>query len=384
MQFAIEHLWVPPRPPWLVAYCQNDLNGRSAFDGHHQVYSAASHTPGRTLPFVSILVPTYNEEVNIERCLRDLLASRYPSELMEVLVVDGCSTDGTRKIAEDIASTDPRIRVLENRARLKPAALNLGVSLAKGEVIMRADAHACYPPEYVPILVEGLDEYNADNTGALRRTHLPEELLPRALAVLVDSKFAAGNARYRTGVSAAREVDTVFGGCYRREVFDRIGAFDDKLLRCQDRDFNTRLRASGGRIFLLPQVSCTYFARARLDSYMRWQMEGGDWVFRAGFITGRSLVQWRNYVPFGFTVYLAALPFLRALPLESRVKRAAKVPLATYVALATFESLRLARRHGGALLGPVLVVLFPVNHIAYGLGTIRALWWRLRHDNRQA
>lgn len=329
-------------------------------------------------PLVSVIMPAYNEQAIIGRSLGDILKSDYPHGRMEVLVVDGRSEDGTREIVRKFAAEDSRVRLLDNPKRQKSAALNLAIGEAMGEVIIRVDAHAEYPPEYVRRLVECLGEFDADNAGSLRRTHVPSGLVGAALAVLVDSKFAAGNAHYRTGASSVREVESVFGGCYRREIFEEIGGFDERLTRCQDRDLNDRLIAAGGRIVLDPSFSCTYHAREKLPSYLGWQADGGEWVFRAGIITGRSMVKWRNLVPLGFLVYLLSAVGLSFLPMASAGRAAVVAPGLVYLTLDVAESGRIARRQGRRALFVALVALFPLNHLAYAWGTVRALAWGIR------
>lgn len=337
----------------------------------------ASVAPSRSGPMVSVIMPVYNEQKWIARAVRGVLANDYPGDRLELLVVDGRSTDETREIVRSLQREDPRVRILDNPKRQKSAALNLGIAESRGDVLIRVDAHAEYPEDYVSRLVEGLHHFGADNIGSLRHTSVPHALVPAALALLVDSRFAAGNAYYRTGSRRVREVESVFGGCYRREVFDRIGTFDERLIRCQDRDLNDRLRAAGGKIVLDPGFHCLYHARSDLKGYLRWQAEGGEWVFRAGFITGRPMTRWRNYVPLAFLGYLGALGLGARLTSPGWFRWLLAAPGLAYAALDVAESIRLARSCRRPALAAILLPLFPANHLAYGIGSLRALILRV-------
>ena len=176
-----------------------------------------------TLPFVSIIIPCYNEKDYIKQCLDSVVAGDYPLDRMEVLVVDGGSTDQTRDILADYSSENPIVRMVDNPHRLKPHALNIGIRNAKGDIVIRMDAHALYDKHYVSRSVRYLDEYKADNVGGIRKTiSANSSVLSRSIAASISNPFAAGNATYRTGAKGFRWVDTVFGGCYRQEIFRKI------------------------------------------------------------------------------------------------------------------------------------------------------------------
>jgi glycosyltransferase involved in cell wall biosynthesis len=216
-------------------------------------------------PAVSIIVPCRNEEAYIARCLDSILASDYPKDRLEVVVSEGRSSDRTREILLAYAAKNPEIILLDNPTGATPAGLNLAIRRASGDIIVRMDAHVLYPSDYVSRLVRGLEESGADNVGGVLET-VPAENTPgaRAIAIGLAHPFGVGNAHFRTGARVRREVDTVPFGCYRREVFDRIGLFDEELIRNQDDEFNFRLIRRGGRVLLLPDVLCRYFARRSL------------------------------------------------------------------------------------------------------------------------
>ena len=232
-------------------------------------------------PLVSVIVPCRNEQAFIERSLDSILGSDYPR--LEVIVADGMSTDRTREFLGDRAARDPRLRVIDNPERITPVALNRAIAASAGEVVVRFDAHAVMPADYIRRLVELLYSSGAQNAGGSIRT-LPQSRGPFAgpIAAALSSRFGVGNSGFRTrhAQKGPRQADTVFGGCWRREVFHLLGGFNEQLARGQDLEFNLRLRRAGGKIVLDPEIVCDYYARSDLASFSpplfsQWPM-GGD------------------------------------------------------------------------------------------------------------
>lgn len=215
---------------------------------------------------LSVICPIYNEEKHIEACIQSVVAQDYPKDDLEVLFVDGMSGDRTREIVEKFCCAYPFIRLLDNPQRIVPTGLNIGIRAAKGDIILRLDAHAKYPIDYFSVLVKRLQETDADNVGGLCRT-LPAQDTPlcRAIAHAMSSPFGMGNSHFRIGTDKEMWVDTVPFGCFRREIFDKIGLFDEELVRNQDDEFNGRIIQNGGKILLLPQVVIDYFARNSIN-----------------------------------------------------------------------------------------------------------------------
>lgn len=214
---------------------------------------------------LSVICPIYNEESRIEECILSILAQDYPKEDLEVLFVDGQSSDRTRDIIANYMLNYSFIKLLDNPKRIAPAALNIGIRASSGDIIMRLDAHAKYPANYFSLLVSKLKESGADNVGGVCRT-LPakDTSVCRAIAHAMSSPFGMGNSYFRIGSDHEMWVDTVPFGCFKREIFDKIGLFDEELVRNQDDEFNGRIIKNGGRILLLPEVVVDYFARDSL------------------------------------------------------------------------------------------------------------------------
>ena len=211
---------------------------------------------------VSVICPVFNEERFIEACILSILSQDYPQDSLEVLFVDGRSTDNTRAIIERYVREYPFIRLIDNPQRTVPYALNKGLAEAMGEVIIRLDGHCTYPTDYMSELVKQLYALNADNVGGVWNTQPAKETpVCQAIALASSHPFGVGGSMHKIGAYRIVETDTVPFGCYRREVFDRIGLFDVDLVRNQDDEFNGRLIKKGGKIFLIPHVIINYTAR---------------------------------------------------------------------------------------------------------------------------
>jgi glycosyltransferase involved in cell wall biosynthesis len=321
-------------------------------------------------PFVSVIVPCRNEAGFIAACLESIRAGTYPRHRFEILVVDGLSDDGTRAIVERIAATDDRIRLLENPDRIVPSALNLAIRRARGEIVMRMDAHNEYPPDYMTSLVEWLERSGADNVGGLFLTRPANgSAKARAIAAALSHPFGVGNSRYRIGTSGPRWVDTVPFGCYRREAFDRLGGFDEELVRNQDEEFNLRLVRGGGRILLVPSVTTIYRARDSLRRLWRMHQQYGYFkplvVRKAG-----GVFTVRQLIPAAFV--LALLAGLLLAPLGTPGQLLLPGLLAVYAAAAAAASAPTSAREGWPC-AAWLVLAFAVIHLAYGFGYLRGV-----------
>jgi glycosyltransferase involved in cell wall biosynthesis len=320
-----------------------------------------------TEPLVSIVVPCRNEEAFIGRCLDSILASEYPQSRLEVLVVEGLSTDRSREILARYAAAHPAIRLLDNPQGSTPAALNVGIRASSGDIIIRMDAHVLYPPDYIRRLVDGLRESGADNVGGVLET-MPAEDTPiaKAIAIGLSHRFGVGNSHFRTGTRDRREVDTVPFGCFRREVFERNGLFDEELIRNQDDEFNFRLITRGGKVLLLPDVFCRYFARRSLGALSRMYYQYGYFKPLVARKVRRVMTV-RQLIPALLVATLAVgaglspwLPAARAI---------LAVVALSYAFLVLSFSLAAARKHGPSC-GALLAAVFPVLHFSYGAGFI--------------
>lgn len=314
---------------------------------------------------LSILIPMRNEQAYVARCLDSILAQIAGRDDVEVLCIDGDSTDGTAAAVRQYAARDPRVRLLHNPRRIVPAGMNRALAEARGEVLMRLDCHAEYAPDYVAQCLAVLERTGADNVGGYIRTR-PGKDTPtgRAIAAVTSSRFGVGGSTFRVG-GAEQEVDTVPFGCFRRDVFERFGHYDERLVRNQDIELNSRIRRGGGRIVISPAIQLTYYNRSTFGGLRQQAFHNGLWNPYTIYLTGGGL-RWRHFVPLAFVVSLAGLglggffwhPLWILLVLE----------LVVYVGAALAASAPVARTNTTST---VLVLLgFVQLHLAYGLGSL--------------
>ena len=212
---------------------------------------------------LSVIVPIYQEEKYISKCIDSMLSQDYPKDDLEIILVDGMSKDRTREIVATYTAKYPFMRMIDNPKRIAPCAMNRGIKEAKGDVIIRLDAHVYYPKNYFSLLVEKLNELpGAENVGALCDT-LPvnDSITAQSIAAVLSSSFGMGNSHFRVGADKEMEVDTVPFGCFHRSIFDKVGLYDEELVRNQDDELNARIIKAGGKIYLIPQLVCEYYAR---------------------------------------------------------------------------------------------------------------------------
>jgi len=321
----------------------------------------------KTISFVSIIIPCRNEEKFIGKCLDSIIEQDYPKDKTEILVMDGASEDGTRKIIEDYSKKYPLIKTLNNPQKFTPFALNIGIKNSKGEIIVRMDSHAGYEKDYVSKCVKYLKEYGADNVGGIIRT-VPANntLITESIAYCLSSFFGAGGSYFRTGSKNPRWVDTVFGGCYKKEVFDKIGLFNEKLKRSQDFEFNLRLKKSGGKILLVPDITAYYYPQSTLDGFFNHNFEDGVWaIMPLKFV--KMPFSLRHYLPLLFVLSFLLTFILGFFFFPARLLF--DLIFGTYLLLSVFFSLGIAFKRGFRYLFSMPVV-FAYRHFGYGLGSL--------------
>jgi glycosyltransferase involved in cell wall biosynthesis len=324
-------------------------------------------------PAVSIIIPCLNEEKYIGTILANILEQDYPLELIEVLVVDGMSTDKTRSEVKSFRNKFSLINLIDNEKRFVPFALNLGIKKSTGDVIMIFGSHATYPSDYVSILVRSLYELKADNVGALVETRPPDGTLKaRAIAEAISCPFGVGNAYFRTGAETRIQVDTVPFGCYPRAIFDKIGLFDEELIRNQDDEFNARLIRNGGKIWLIPEISLVYYSRSKISELLRMYYQYG--FFKPLVLKkNRKPATLRQLVPSGFLLFL--LCGLPAAILDFPFSLFYLAVICLYGITDLYFSLKICftRKLPGLFL--YLPWLFLLLHFSYGAGYLAGIFY---------
>lgn len=319
-------------------------------------------------PLVSIVIPCRNEEGFIGQCLDSVVANDYPTDMLEILIVDGMSEDGTRRIVEDYSKQHPFIRLLDNPEKITPCAFNIGVKHSKGEVIMIMGAHAKYEMDYVSKCVKYLIDYGVDNVGGIMIT-VPRKknTIGKAIAASLSNRFGVGNSYFRIGHKEPIEVDTVFGGCYKKEIFEKIGFFNENLRSTSDMEFNSRLKKREGRILLVPNVVSYYYTRSDFNSFCKNNCRNGFWAIYP-FKYTKMPVSLRHLVPFVFVLSLTAsvglsffFPFFGWLFLFT---------IALHFLVGIYFSIEITKKEKDFRLLFIMPIIFATLHISYGLGSI--------------
>lgn len=320
---------------------------------------------------VSLIVPVLNEERFVEDCIRSLQKQDIPANQIEIILVDGNSSDGTMEILRRLERENPQqIRVLENPKRIQSAAVNLGAKYARGEYIARIDAHAEYPSNYVSTCIQLLQEKNAVNAGTAWHTEAKTEK-GKIIAKMLTTSFAVGGSGFRVGAESGY-VETVPFGTFRKDYFLEIGGFDERLARSEDNEINYRICKRGDKIYMTNEIFVTYYCRETINALGKMACANGKWaVIAAKLCPGSMLLKY--FVPLAFVVSLIALPLLSLLWKGFGILLGLELGL--YFLLALGSSLQKTRKWKEIL---VMLVLFPVFHVCYGIGSVSGIWSLLR------
>ena len=315
-------------------------------------------------PFVSVLMPIRNEAEFIEGSLGAVMSQDYPHDRTEILISDGMSADTTREAIERIKRNNPNIKItlLENPSQAVSGGMNVALASARGEVIIRVDGHTLIARDYIRECVTALERSGASNVGGPMNA-IGAGRFAQAVAVATSSPFGVGGARFH--YSKREEwVDTVYMGAWPRDVFRRIGMFDQEMVRNQDDEFNYRLRAAGGKIFLTPRIKSQYYNRATIRSLWRQYFEYGYWKVRV-MQKHSGQMQPRQFVPPLFVA--ACLALLLLLPLFPVTGYFLGIGLSTYMIANIIASIVSLRKSKSSLLH-LVPIAFATLHLAYGLG----------------
>ncbi len=323
-------------------------------------------------PFVSIIVPCYNEQATIYHLLAALLAQTYPHDRMEVVIADALSQDGTRAVISKFQTehADLSIQVIDNVRRNIPSGLNLAVAAAGGEILIRLDAHSIPIPEYVERCVQALEQHKGDNIGGVWMIQPGGEgWLPNAIAAAASHPIGVGDAMYRLNPREGA-VDTVPFGSFRRELIGRIGSYDETLLTNEDYEFNTRIRRAGGVVWLDPQIRSIYIARATLGGLAGQYWRYGYWKYKMLRRYPGSL-RWRQALPPVFVSSLIVLLIASVFFTTARWLLAAEVLV--YLAVLSGAALLQLPRWNNLLILPGFILAVATMHLFWGSGFLWSL-----------
>jgi len=319
---------------------------------------------------ITVIIPCKNEEKYIGDCLNSVINNDYPTDSIEVLVVDGESTDLTQAIVKELSTKFNFIKLLINSQEKVPFALNKGIKESTGDFIIRLDAHSEIPNNYFSKLIFWSKKLNADNIGAVCVTDVKNKnQKTNSIITVLSNKYGVGNSYFRIGIDKVKEVDHVPFGCFKKSIFEKVGLFDERLIRNQDIELSKRITRNGGHIFLLPDLFCTYYARETFYGIAKNNFGNGFWNILTVYFTKKiGSLSWRHFVPFLFLLSLLVPLFgMIWYPIMGLVT---VIILAVYMTLILSISLKINNKRTTFL---YMVWTFIVLHFSYGFGSLVGL-----------
>lgn len=253
---------------------------------------------------VSVVIPCLNEEQYINDCLLGIVNNGFDNSKIEILVVDGGSNDKTITIIQALQEEYSFIKIVNNERKKTPFALNLGIKNAKFNKVLIAGAHANYPKGYLFRLNELLEQPDIDAIGGVLETKA-KNITPKSEAIcyVLSHPLGVGNSTFRLGANKLIEVDTVPFGLYKKEVFEKIGYYNERLIRNHDMELSSRIKSAGYKIWLEPNFACTYYARETFSALAKNNYGNGLWNLKTLAITSKiSSLRLRHYIPMLFVL----------------------------------------------------------------------------------
>jgi succinoglycan biosynthesis protein ExoA len=329
-------------------------------------------------PFVTVIMPVYNEAQYIQRSLESVLAQTYPPQKMEVIISDGMSNDGTRDIVHQYQQKYSYIKIIDNPGKIVPTGLNCALKQSMGDIIIRVDGHCEIAPDYVSSCVQIIQKQQVDGVGGYIET-IGENTLAQGIALAMSSKFGVGGSPFRTIENRTLLVDTIPFPAYTRSILDRAGPYDEELIRNQDDEYNYRIRELGGKLLLSAEIHSRYYSRSRFSSLWRQYFQYGLWKVRV-LQKHPWQMQFRQFIPPIFVMSIITcfslsllFPFF-ILPFISIIS--------VYLLADMIVSIIVSNKNGWRYF-PVLSGAYPILHIGYGIGFIIGFFRFMKRWSRQ-
>lgn len=326
---------------------------------------------------VSVVMPVYNESKYIDKCIKSLLQQDYSKNDMEWIFVDGNSDDDTVRQITSYKNRYPNlIKIIDNPYRIVPYAMNIGISNSKGKYIVRLDAHADYPPDYISRCIYHLENSDADNVGGVAETK-SHGFVGNCIAKVLSSRFGVGNSKFRIH-GRVGYVDTVPFGAFRREVFSKYGGYDERLVRNQDNEMNFRIRKNGGKILLCEDIKLSYYCRDSVKGLVDMAKKNGMWnVITMKLCPGAMGV--RHFIPLLFVLSVIFWGLFGCLSKTLWLLLA--VELSVYLLMDLCFAIKQSESIKELFM---MIILFPCFHISYGYGSMKGILKLLSKEYRGA
>lgn len=333
------------------------------------------------LPFITAMIVTYNEENYIRQCMESLLHQTYPSDKMELLIIDGGSKDKTLAIAHEVGqeycraarqqgAAPVKIAYYQNEKKILASGWNIGIQHAAGEYVVRIDAHAYAAPDFVEESVKTMFQVSdaACVGGAMETISDSDtgELIKEALS----SPFGVGGSKFRY-MKDPGYVDTVAYGLYRKSVFDQVGYFNESLVRTQDNDLHRRIREQGGKFYLNPSIKSFYYSRNNMKKLLKQQFQNGKWTM-INFRRRPGKMALRHFIPLFFV--LAVLVTVLAGLFFPAFFLLTGLGLFLHLACGCYFACKRTRNCSHRLKLPFVFLLM---HICYGTGSVCGIFYKI-------
>ena len=317
---------------------------------------------------ISVIVPIRNEKQFIGATL-DSILQQSVDKPTEILVADGMSTDGTRKIIQEYQSINPSIHIVDNPEKIVSTGFNRALSIARGKVIIRIDGHASMKPNYISQCLKVLEKTGADCVGG-PIFNCSDGIVGKSINIAQSLKFGVGGAAFRSKIKKGKFVDTLAFGAYKSNVFKKIGGYDQELVRNQDDEFNYRLIQSGGKIWLDPSIKSLYYPRTSISKLFNQYFQYGFFKVRV-MQKRKGLASLRHVVPLAFILSLFSSFFYYLI---YKVKMPFLIVSFSYICLSLMSSFnQLIRNLKNWKSTLILPLIFSTMHFAYGFGYLLGL-----------
>ena len=315
---------------------------------------------------ISIIIAMRNEEKYIAQCIDSLLNSNYDKEKMEIIIIDSMSEDGSKEIVEQYMIKHENIKCYSNINIYTPFAFNIGIRNAMGTYIFIVSAHSKYDKDYFSVLTKYAIKLKADTIGAVSKTGVINNTTKaNSIKSVLSNKFGVGNSYFRTGTDKIIEVDAI-SGCYHRDVFKKYGLYNEKLIRNQDIELNKRIKNGGGKLYLIPYTSYTYFVRETFSLLSKNNYSNGLWNMLTAYYTKTfTSLSLRHFIPLLFVLSLV-FPLLVLIFIPKAIWISI-LSLGSYLVLVIIISLKLKNKKNSF---HYIFISFFVLHLSYGIGSL--------------
>ena len=313
-----------------------------------------------TVKSVSVMMPVRNEQTHLAAAVQSVLSQKYPGPL-EIILALAPSVDETNRVAKEIASKYPNIKVIENPKGLTTAGLNLAIAQSTSDVIVRVDAHSELSPGYIARGVELMDQTGAVLIGGVMSA-VGKTPLQKAVAFGYGSRLGLGGGSYHVGGKAG-EAESAYLGIFDAKTLKAVGGYDEKIIRGEDWDLSQRIKAAGGKVWFSPELVVKYWPRSNIKA-LAWQFYStGVW---RGELTRRSpgKASIRYFIP---PAALLGMVGLMVLALAGAIaQQALIIPVALYLLVLSFAS---GTAKSLDLLDRLAIfVALPVMHLSWACG----------------